>query len=145
MLVSAEELLLFLLDEQNGTFLPLTERTEDLVLAGAVLMDLQLANRIDTDLDALTLSDPTPVGDDVLDPTLAAIAAGETTRGALYWVEQTARRGRQIRERTIDRLIARGILLAPGDDGFLSLSRKSRTRGGIRRPTALRRSTSGCA
>ena len=122
MLVSAEELLLFLLDEQTGTFLPLTERTEDLVLAGAVLMDLQLANRIDTDLDELTLSDPTPVGDDVLDPTLAAIAAGETTHGALYWVERTARRGRQIRERTIDRLISRGILLEPGDDGFLSLS-----------------------
>ena len=37
MLLSAEELLLFLLDEQTGTFLPLTERTEDLVLAGAVL------------------------------------------------------------------------------------------------------------
>ena len=122
MLLSAEEFLLFLLDEQNGTFLPITGRTEDLVLAGAVLMDLQLANRIDTDLDELTLSNPAPVGDDVLDPTLAAIAASETTHGALHWVEQTARRGRQIRERTIDRLIARGILLAPGDDGFLSLS-----------------------
>ena len=122
MLLSAEELLLFLLDEENGTFLPLTERTEDLVLAGAVLMDLQLANRIDTDLDELTLSNPTPVGEDVLDPTLAAIAASETTHGALYWVEETARQGRRIRERTIDRLIARGILLEPGDDGFLSLS-----------------------
>ena len=84
MLLSTEELLLFLLDEPNGTFLPITERTEDLVLAGAVLMDLQLANRIDTDLDELTLSDPTPVNDDVLDPTLAAVAASETTHGALH-------------------------------------------------------------
>ena len=40
MLLSAEELLLFLLDEQHGTFLPITERTEDLVLAGAVLLTL---------------------------------------------------------------------------------------------------------
>ena len=87
MLVSAEELLLFLLDEENGTFLPLTERTEDLVLAGAVLMDLQLANRIDTDLDELTLSNPTPVGEDVLDgsarrprPTPSSPAGRRTRR-----------------------------------------------------------------
>ena len=67
MLLAAEELLLFLLDEQNATLLPMTVRTEHLVLAGAVLMDLQLANRIDTDLDNLTVSNPTPLGDDVLD------------------------------------------------------------------------------
>ena len=42
MLLAAEEFLLFLLDEQHGTLLPMTERTEHLVLAGAVLMDLQL-------------------------------------------------------------------------------------------------------
>ena len=44
MLLSAEELLLFLLDEQHGTFLPITERTEDLVLAGAVLLTLHSHN-----------------------------------------------------------------------------------------------------
>ena len=122
MLLTAEEFLLFLLDEQNGTLLPLTERTEHLVLAGAVLMDLELANRIDTDLDRLTPGDPTPLGDDVLDPTLADIVGAEETRDALHWVERTARRGYEIRERTIARLVSRGILRAPGDDAFLSLT-----------------------
>ena len=122
MLLAAEELLLFLLDEQNATLLPMTVRTEHLVLAGAVLMDLQLANRIDTDLDNLTVSNPTPLGDDVLDPTLADIVGAEKTHDALYWVERTARRGHEIRERTIARLVSRGILLAPGDEGFLSLT-----------------------
>ena len=122
MLLAAEEFLLFLLDEQNGTLLPMTERTEHLVLAGAVLMDLQLANRIDTDLDHLTLSNPTPLGDDVLDPVLADIAGAEATHDALHWVERTARRGHEIRERTIARLVSRGILIEPGDDGFLSLT-----------------------
>ena len=120
MLLAAEELLLFLLDEQNGTLLPMTERTEHLVLAGAVLMDLQLANRIDTDLDNLTPSNPAPLGDDVLDPTLAEIAGAEETHDALYWVERTARRGHEIRERAIARLVSRGILREPGDDTFLS-------------------------
>ena len=144
MLLAAEELLLFLLDEQNATLLPMTVRTEHLVLAGAVLMDLQLANRIDTDLDNLTVSNPTPLGDDVLDPTLADIVGAEKTHDALYWVERTARRGHEIRERTIARLVSRGILLAPGDEGFLSLTRW-RTRGAIHRRTERCRRTSSCA
>ncbi len=37
-------------------------------------MDLALENRIDTDLEQLILVDSTPVGDDLLDPTLARIA-----------------------------------------------------------------------
>ena len=122
MLLSAEEFLLFLLDERNGTLLPMTERTEHLVLAGAVLMDLELANRIDTDLDNLTLSNPAPLGDDMLDPVLADIVGAEETHDALYWVERTARRGHAIRERAIARLVSRGILLEPGDDGLLSLT-----------------------
>ena len=145
MLLAAEELLLFLLDEQNGTLLPMTVRTEHLVLAGAVLMDLQLANRVDTDLDNLTVSNPTPLGDDVLDPALADIVGAEGTHDALYWVERTARRGHEIRERTIARLVARGILLEPGDDGFLSLTpevaharRYPSTSGAVREDVKLR-------
>ncbi len=122
MLHFAEELLLFLLDEQNGTLLPITARTERLALAGAVLMELQLADRIDTDLETLTLTDPTPVGDDLLDPTLADIAAAEEKHDAVYWVERTAERGLEIRERAIAGLVARGILDKPEDDGFLSLT-----------------------
>ncbi len=122
MLLAAEEFLLFLLDEQHGTLLPMTERTEHLVLAGAVLMDLQLANRIDTDLDNLTPSNPTPLDDDVLDPTLADIVDAKETHDAQYWVERTARRGHEIRERAIARLVWRGILREPGDDEFLSLT-----------------------
>ena len=122
MLLAAEEFLLFVLDEQHGTLLPMTERTEHLVLAGAVLMDLQLANRIDTDLDNLTPSNPAPLEDDVLDPVLADIVAAEETHDALYWVERTARRGHEIRERAIARLVRRGILREPGDDAFLSLT-----------------------
>jgi len=74
MLRSAEEILLFLLDEQRGA-LPLLPRAAAFVLAGAVLMDLQLADRIDTDMNTQMLSDPTPLGDDLLDPTLADIAS----------------------------------------------------------------------
>ena len=122
MLHCAEELLLFLLDEQSGTLLPVTPRTERLALAGAVLMELQLRDRIDTDLDTLMLTDPTPLGDDLLDPTLADIAAAEEEHDAVYWLERSAARGREIRGRAIAKLVGRGILLEPDDDGFLSLA-----------------------
>ena len=46
-------------------------------LAGSVLMDLALDNRIDTDLETLTLVDATPTGDELLDPALEEIARGE--------------------------------------------------------------------
>ena len=122
MLRSAEEILLFLLDEQSGA-LPLHPRTAALVLAGAVLMDLQLADRIDTDLDTLTLSDPDPLGDDLLDPTLVDIASSGETRDAAFWVDRTAtERGGEIRERAIARLVERGILADPDDSGFLTLT-----------------------
>ena len=73
-------------------------------------MDLALENRIDTDLKQLVLVDATPVGDDLLDPTLARIAAATETRDAAHWVHQTARHADQIRERALERLIEHGIL-----------------------------------
>ena len=82
----------------------------DHALAGAVLMDLALENRIDTDLDNLILVDSTPVGDTLLDPTLARIASGEQS-DARYWVEQTARQAGEIRQAVLSRLIERGVLV----------------------------------
>ena len=89
----------------------------DYALAGAVLMDLALDNRIDTDLERLVLVDSTPLGDSLLDPTLADIAAGEE-RNARYWVEHTANRAAEIREEALNRLVDQGILERK-DDRFL--------------------------
>ncbi|MDE0652816.1 MAG: GPP34 family phosphoprotein [bacterium] len=78
-------------------------------IAGAVLMDLAVENRIDTDLEQLTLIDATPVGDDLLDPTLAEIAASPG-HDARHWLEQTASRADIVHSGVLDRLIAGGIL-----------------------------------
>ena len=72
-------------------------------------MDLALEDRIDTDLEKLVLVDATPLGDSLLDPTLADIAAGED-RNARYWVEQTANRAAEIRELALTRLVDSGVL-----------------------------------
>ena len=104
-----EEILLLLLRDEGGKFVAVPGIVLDNALAGGVLMDLALENRIDTDPGRLILVDPTPVGDSLLDPTLAAIAGGEQ-RDALYWVGQTALRAAEIRREALSRLVERGIL-----------------------------------
>lgn len=123
MLKFAEEILLLLHDEARGDFAPgLASHSLHTVLAGAVLMDLALENRIDTDLERLILVDATPLEDDLLDPILADIARDTEVRDVSYWVAQTTKRGDEIRDKALARLVKRGILESESE-GVFSLSR----------------------
>lgn len=108
MLRCVEEIVLLLIRE-DGSFVDVPSWSIDYAIAGSVLMDLALLNRIDTDLESLVLVNDSPVGDDLLDPTLAEIAAGRPLN-TRYWVIHTAQRAKKIRERTLSRLVAHGIL-----------------------------------
>ena len=123
MLRFAEEITLLLLND-DGTLVHVPSWSLNYALAGGVLMDLALENRIDTDLEKLVLIDSTPIGDSLLDPTLADInEVGE--RDARFWVERTANRAQEIREEFLSRLISLGILEAR-DDRFLWVFRSRR-------------------
>ena len=119
----AEELLLLLLDHATGFFIPIREWNMSCALAGSVLMDLALENRIDTDLTTLTLVDASPTGDELLDPALQEIAEDPGEHAPQYWVERIARRAEEINEAAIERLVKAGIL-DHDSSGFLSLSRR---------------------
>jgi len=129
----AEEIILLLLDDEDGRFAPVPGWSLAYALAGGVLMDLALENRIDTDLEELVLVDATPIGDSLLDPALAEIEAAEKTgmeeagekRGARFWVVRTARRAGVIREEALSRLVALGVL-ERRDDRFLWVFRSRR-------------------
>ncbi len=77
MLRFVEEIILLLLHDEDGRFVHVPRWSLEYAIAGGVLMDLAMENRIDTDLENLILVDATPVGDSLLDPTLAEIEAGE--------------------------------------------------------------------
>ena len=87
----AEELIILLLNEESGYLEQVHGWNLSCVLAGAVLADLALESRIDTDLESLTLIDATPTGDELLDPVLAEIADESETRNAQFWVEKDLR------------------------------------------------------
>ncbi len=119
MLRFPEELMLLMLDDENGKFARVPDRLLRYALAGGVLMDLALEDRIDTDLEKLILVNPEPLEDSLLDPTLADIAQATETHDARFWVERTARLSAEaIRHKALNRLVDRGILECR-DDRFL--------------------------
>ena len=108
MLRFTEEIMLLLLDDEDGSFARVPDRLVRYALGGGVLMELALADRIDTDLDKLTLVDSTPLQDSLIDPTLSDIAAATETHDTRYWLERTATRADDIREGALRRLGAEG-------------------------------------
>ena len=110
MLRFAEEMMLLLLDDEGGKFIDVPTVSLEHALAGSVLMDLALERRIDTDPKQLFVVDPTPTGDDLLDPTLARIVQAEETHDCGHWIKASAVHADEIRERALDRLVERGIL-----------------------------------
>ena len=117
--------MLLLLHDENGRFERVPDWSMGYAMAGGVLMDLALENRIDTDLERLILLDDTPLGDSLLDPTLAEIAAAADKRDARFWVERTAGRADEIREEALARLVESGILELQ-EDRFLWVFRSRR-------------------
>ena len=109
MLRFIEEIILLLIQDEVGTFLPISPKSMDYAVAGAILMDLAMENRIDTDLTSFILISNKPTGDELLDPALAEIARHEP-KSTRHWVEHIAQAGSQIREMTLKRLVQKEIL-----------------------------------
>src|ERR1700730_14274503 len=90
MLGFVEEITLLLLDDTQGRFVDLPLSASDVVVAGAAVMDLALADRVDRDLGRLPVVDTNPTGDDILDDALARIAQPGQALGVSAAVEGLA-------------------------------------------------------
>ncbi len=110
MLGFVEEIVLLQLDDSQGRFVNLPLSAADVVLAGAALMELALANRIDSDLDRLILVDTTPTGDDILDDVLRQIGEDGGELSAAAVLERISGNGEKYQDIALKRLIAKGIL-----------------------------------
>ena len=112
MITVSEEILLLMLDYDTGMLNPkLSIRSLRSAISGALLMDLALNNRIDTDLHHLFVVNPTPLREPVLDPILARIAAGSERRPISHWLDAVAEDYEALLEQATDQLAARGILV----------------------------------
>ena len=111
LLTFTEEILLLLLGEEDGAFLPVNSNAFECALAGATLMDLAFALRIDTDLESLIVLNEDPTGVSMLDGVLAKIVARPEVMDAQSWVRLLASdEANTIREQALASLVDRGIL-----------------------------------
>ena len=105
-----DELILMLLNEENGYFHQVPGWDLNCAVVGAVLAELSFLSRIDTDLESLFLVDQTETGDPALDPILQEIASESVQRNAQYWIERLAPRAESVIDLTLDRLVDLKIL-----------------------------------
>ena len=105
-----EELLLALLNEENGYFHQVPGWNLNCAMAGAALAELSLMGRIDTDLESLILVDATETGHPLLDPVLREIATEAEPHDARYWVERLAPRSESVISQALDGLVRRQII-----------------------------------
>ena len=110
MLRFSEEIMLLLLDDGDGTFVDLPVQSLEFALAGSVLMDLAMEGRIDTDPERLFVVDRTPIDDDLLEPTFRRITSSMATYNTRDWIQQITPHAGDIRERSLARLVERGVL-----------------------------------
>ncbi|WP_338662306.1 GPP34 family phosphoprotein [Pararoseomonas sp. SCSIO 73927] len=110
MLTVPEEVLLLSLDDATGRPLDLPAAALSLALSGALLMELALRGRLDSDPDRLFVADPTPCGDALLDPVLARIAAAREAQDSRWWMGHLAPEGPALRRALLKRLVDGGVL-----------------------------------
>jgi hypothetical protein len=91
----------------------------DYGLAGAVLMDLMLAGRVDLAESRVVVTDAAPTGDPVLDEVLTKIAAAAKPAPPQDWVQELT----LLRERLLGRLVERGVLRRERDKVLLVFPR----------------------
>ncbi len=108
-LTMPEEIMLLLLDDRTGRPVGLPPPAADFAIAGAVLMELSLNGRVDTDLETLMVTSHKPTGDAVLDEALTMMAArpGQDSR---HWIGEIGSRGERLRDALLGRLVQRGVL-----------------------------------
>ena len=110
MLTFAEEILLLTLDDESGKFAYADSTELRYALAGAILMDLALRSKIDTDIKKLFVVDGTPTGEEILDRYLTNISAANHDYSIRHWVTEIAKDGEEIKDEALNMLVEKGIL-----------------------------------
>jgi len=109
-LTMPEEILLLMLDDKSGRLQERAAPSGDYAVAGAVIAELALHGRIDTDPQRLYVVDPTPTGDALQDRALAQIVAAPAISDSRHWIETLAADADDYREALFERLVQKGVL-----------------------------------
>ncbi len=87
-LTLADEIVVLILDDEEGDIDPGCIRLASVAIAGGILMELALCDRIDSDLTSLFVVDPKPTGDVLLDDVLREIGAEPEQHSSAWWIDR---------------------------------------------------------
>lgn len=111
-----EELFLLSIHEDKGTFIKSSVDRIKPGLVGAVLAELTLMGRIQTnDNHRLRLLDDSSTGDELLDDVLSVLKESEKERKWGYWVNQLYQKSEKFPKEITYRLIQKGIVTQDDD------------------------------
>lgn len=103
------EALALLTVDDGGSTLAIPKDVLDCAWAGAALLDLAFAGRIDTDLQGLVVVDRTPTGEPSLDRVLTRITERRSGADARRWIRELSSDGAaDVRDATTARLAVSG-------------------------------------
>jgi hypothetical protein len=108
MFTLAEEFFLLSIDDARGKIITAVSDGLKIGLAGALLADLALHNKINLVNKRLAVIDPSPTGEALLDEALARLAADKKPRKTSAWVEKLA--DRKLPKKTAQRLVEKNVL-----------------------------------
>jgi hypothetical protein len=111
MLTLYEELFLLAVDDEKGVVLPSFGKALSTGLAGAVLAELALQNRVRvSEKRRLEVTDSSRFDEKLLDKILEEIASSEKARKISFWVDQLSARPNKLRKRVEESLVAKGLI-----------------------------------
>ena len=110
-LTVSEQLLLLALKDEKGTVVSKASMALDFGLAGALLLEMTVDERIDIQDGKLAVQNSTPSGDPLHDEVLSVLTAkAGKLRPMKYWVPRLASKMRKLRHKIADRLVLSGVL-----------------------------------
>jgi golgi phosphoprotein 3 len=110
MLTLLEEVVLLAVEEETGELTSSRECWTEYALAAAVLFDLALAGKIDTDTEEVMVCDSQPTGVAVLDDVLSWMTAQPELTTVQQWIEELGRRRDDLEGEALRSLTQRGIV-----------------------------------
>lgn len=106
----AEELLLLGLDDESGEIILSVSTALPYGIAGAILLELHLRNRIELTNKSVTIKDITNTGDEILDEVLNLIKIKVSIEEPKYWIRTINGSVDDLVDRIIDGLVKKGVL-----------------------------------
>ncbi len=105
-----DQLTLLALDDHKGNFIP-DSTTFSYALAGALILELILEEKISVYDDYVKVIDKSATGDLILDEYIKEIAESPKQRKIKSWIDKFGQKSKKIKEATLTKLMDDGILV----------------------------------